>query len=58
MDILLLLAPSIQEEIVFLEVPPGAHLISERALRDRVLKSLDWLDQRRRSVDLRLPRPA
>lgn len=45
---LLLLAADIQEEILFLEVAPGAQPISERALRDGVLKSLDWLEQRRR----------
>jgi hypothetical protein len=45
---LLLLAADIQEEILFLEVPPGAQPISERALRDNVLKSLDWIEQRRR----------
>lgn len=44
---LLLLAADIQEEILFLEVAPGAQPISERALRDGVLKSLDWLEQRR-----------
>jgi hypothetical protein len=43
---LLLLAPDIQEEILFLEVPPGKQLISERALRDAILKSLDWSVQR------------
>ena len=45
---LLLLAADIQEEILFLEVAPGAQPISERALRNGVLKSLDWLEQRRR----------
>lgn len=45
---LLLLAADIQEEILFLEVASGAQPISERALRDGVLKSLDWLEQRRR----------
>lgn len=45
---LLLLAADIQEEILFIEVAPGAQPISERALRDGVLKSLDWLEQRRR----------
>ena len=43
---LLLLAADIQEKILFLEVAPGAQPISERALRDGVLKSLDWLEQR------------
>ena len=50
---LLLLAADIQEEILFLEVAPGAQPISERALRDGVLKSLDWLEQRRRWAELR-----
>jgi hypothetical protein len=45
---LLLLAPDIQDEILHLEVPPGAQPISERALRDGVLRSLDWVEQRRR----------
>jgi hypothetical protein len=50
---LLLLAADIQEEILLIEVPPGAQPISERALRDAVLKSLDWLEQRRRWWALR-----
>lgn len=45
---MLLLAPDIQTEILFLEVPPGEQPISERRLRDTVLKSLDWRDQRKR----------
>lgn len=45
---LLLLAPDIQTEILFLEVPPGEQPISERRLRDTVLKSLDWREQRKR----------
>jgi hypothetical protein len=45
---LLLLAADIQEEILFMEIEPGAQPISERALRDHVLKSLDWVEQRRR----------
>lgn len=45
---LLLLAPDIQAEILFLEVPPGEQPISERRLRDTVLKSLDWREQRKR----------
>jgi hypothetical protein len=44
---LLLLAPDIQDEILHLEVPPGAQPISERALREGVLRSLDWNEQRR-----------
>lgn len=49
---LLLIAPDIQEEILFLEVPPGDQPISERWLRDTVLKSLDWGEQRRRWTEL------
>lgn len=45
---LLLLAPDLQEEILFLEVPSGKQPISERALREAVLRSLDWVEQRRR----------
>ena len=45
---LLLLAPDIQAEILFLDVPPGEQPISERRLRDSVLKSLDWVVQRER----------
>ena len=45
---LLLLAPDIQAEILFLDVPPGEQPLSERRLRDTVLKSLDWREQRRR----------
>lgn len=42
---LLLLAPVIQEEILFLECLPGRQPISERELRQRVLRSLDWQQQ-------------
>jgi hypothetical protein len=52
---LLLLAPDIQEEILHLEVLPGAQPITERKLRDRVLKSLDWNEQRRRWAEIRPP---
>ncbi len=45
---LLLLAPDIQAEILFLEVPPGDQPISERRLRETVLRSLDWREQRKR----------
>lgn len=45
---LTLLAADIQEEILFLEVPPGEQPVSERRLRDTVLKSLDWAVQRER----------
>ncbi len=50
---LLLLAPDIQAEILFLDVPPGEQPISERRLRDTVLKSLDWREQQRRWDRLR-----
>ncbi len=43
---LLLMAPDIQEQILFLEVPPGPQPLSERVLR-RALRSLDWNEQRR-----------
>ncbi len=49
---LLLLAADIQEEILFLEVAPGVQTISERALRDGVLRTLDWVDQKRRWRDI------
>lgn len=56
---LLLLAPDIQTEILFLECPPGEQPISERRLRDTVLKSLDWREQRKRWAEVRanLPKP-
>ncbi|MHB1843264.1 MAG: hypothetical protein ACYCWW_00335 [Deltaproteobacteria bacterium] len=50
---LLLLAPDIQAEILFLEVPPGEQPLSERRLRNTVLKSLDWLEQRQAWARLR-----
>jgi hypothetical protein len=40
----LLLAPAIQEEVLFLEVLPGREPIAERVLR-RVLESLVWEEQ-------------
>jgi hypothetical protein len=43
---LLLLAPSIQEDILFLEALPGRQPFTERAVREAVLKSLDWKKQR------------
>lgn len=57
---LLLLAPDIQEEILFLEVPPGRQPISERMLREAVLRSLDWGQQGKYWSELaraRLPPP-
>ncbi|MCL4761450.1 MAG: hypothetical protein KJ018_06630 [Burkholderiales bacterium] len=44
---LLLLPADIQEEILHLEVAPGAQAGSERALREHVLNTLDWAEQRR-----------
>ncbi len=49
---LLLLAPDIQEELLFLEVAPGRDPIPERALR-HVVRALDWREQRRRFALLR-----
>ena len=45
---LLLLAPEVQEEILFLELPPGAQPVSERGLREALLGTIDWQEQRRR----------
>jgi hypothetical protein len=50
---LLLLAPKVQEEILFLELPPGAQPVSERGLRDAVLGTVDWREQQRRWEGLR-----
>jgi hypothetical protein len=50
---LLLLAPEVQEEILFLELPPGAQPVSERGLREAVLGTIDWQEQRRRWERLR-----
>jgi hypothetical protein len=44
---LTLLAPDIQEEILFLEVDEGVERITERALRD-IVSIDDWREQRRR----------
>ena len=49
---LLLLAPDIQEEILFLELPAGNQLIHEADLR-AVGRSLFWNEQRRRWRELR-----
>lgn len=49
---LVLLAPGIQEELLFLEVAPGRDPIPERALR-HVVRALDWSEQRRRFARLR-----
>ena len=45
---LLLLAPEVQEEILFLELPPGTQPVSERGLREAGLGTIDWQEQRRR----------
>lgn len=44
---LTLLAPDIQEEILFLEVEDGVERVTERALREVVCVD-DWSEQRRR----------
>jgi hypothetical protein len=48
---LVMLAPDIQEELLFLEVAPGREPIPERALR-HVVRALDWREQRRRFARL------
>jgi hypothetical protein len=45
---LLLLAPEVQEEVLFLELPPDAQPRIERGLREAVLGTIDWQEQRRR----------
>lgn len=50
---LLLLAAEVQEEILFLELPPGAQPVSERGLREALLGTIDWQEQRRRWERLR-----
>lgn len=50
---LLLLAPDIQEEILAMEAEPGRETISARDLR-KVLRSMDWGEQRRKWADLYL----
>jgi hypothetical protein len=45
---LLLLAPELQEEILFLELPQGTRPVSERRFREAVLRTIDWQEQRRR----------
>jgi hypothetical protein len=53
---LLLLAPDIQEEILFLEVPPtGREVVTEHRLR-ALVRVPDWDAQRRLWTDAR-PRP-
>jgi hypothetical protein len=43
----------VQEEILFLELPPGTQPVSERGLREAVLGTIDWQEQRRRWEGLR-----
>ena len=50
---LLLLAPEVQEEILFLELLPGAQPVSERGLREAVLETIDWQEHRPRWEGLR-----
>jgi len=50
---LLLPALEVQEEILFLELPPGAQPVSERSHREAVLGTIDWQEQRRRWEGLR-----
>jgi hypothetical protein len=38
----------VQEQIFFLELPPGAQPVSERGLREALLGTIDWEEQRRR----------
>ncbi len=49
---LALLAPDIQEELLFIEVAPGTDPLPERALR-HVVRPLSWPEQRRRWAALR-----
>jgi hypothetical protein len=44
---LLLLAPDLQEEVLFRIEGPGERPLTERGLRD-VVRALDWAEQRRR----------
>lgn len=44
---LLLIAPEVLEEILFLELPAGAQPVSERALREALCRSVEWREQRR-----------
>ncbi len=45
---LLLLEPEVQEEILFLGLPPGAQPLSECGVREAGLGTIDWQEQRRR----------
>lgn len=43
---LVLLAPDLQERILFLECPPGKEPFHEEALRRQALGAIDWIEQR------------
>jgi hypothetical protein len=43
---LLLIAPEVLEEVLFLELPAGPQPLSERALRDTLCRLVDWREQR------------
>jgi hypothetical protein len=51
---LTLLAPVVQEEILFAQVATGRDGVTERALR-KLLRHVDWREQRRRLAGLGLP---
>jgi hypothetical protein len=36
------------QRILFFELPPGAQPVNERGLREAVLGTVDWQEQRRR----------
>ncbi|MGN6106860.1 MAG: hypothetical protein ACTHU0_17255 [Kofleriaceae bacterium] len=50
---LLLLAPEVQEKVLSLEAPAGRQPLSERGLREALLGTLDWQEQRQRWEGLR-----
>ena len=43
---LLLIAPEVLEEVLFLELPAGPQPLSERALRDTLCRLVEWREQR------------
>lgn len=45
---LLVVAPEVRAEILFLELPQGAQPVSERGLREAVLGKVEWQEQGRR----------
>ncbi len=53
---LLLLAPDIQQEVLFLEAAVGEKQITEKALIE-IAKCPLWAEQRRRFAHLALPKP-